>query len=106
VEWGRGEGDAAYVVAIGDQVEDRKGVLAEISAKVSAVNTNIINLRARPVTAGLARIDLTVEISDVKHLDKVMRAIKNVPGVMSVERMRPGGAEDDGPPAEAEAEVS
>jgi GTP pyrophosphokinase len=106
VEWGRGEGDAAYVVAIGVQVEDRKGVLAEISAKVSAVNTNIINLRARPVTAGLARIDLTVEISDVKHLDKVMRAIKNVPGVMSVERMRPGGAEDDGPPAEAEAEVS
>jgi guanosine-3',5'-bis(diphosphate) 3'-pyrophosphohydrolase len=103
VEWGRGEGDQAYVVAIGVQVEDRKGVLAKISAKVSAVNTNIINLRARPVTAGRARIDLTVEIADVKHLDKVMKAIKNVPGVITVERTRPGGAgEDEEPPAEAE----
>ena len=102
VEWGRGEGDAAYVVALGVQVEDRKGVLAEISAKVSAVNTNIINLRARSVTAGRARIDLTVEITDVKHLEKVMRAIRNVPGVMDVERTRPAaGVDNDEPPAEA-----
>ena len=33
-----------------------------------------------------ARIDMTVEIRDVKHLDKVIKSIKGVEGVLGVER--------------------
>ena len=33
-----------------------------------------------------ARIDVTVEISDVQHLDKVVKALKSVNGVIDVER--------------------
>jgi (p)ppGpp synthase/HD superfamily hydrolase len=33
-----------------------------------------------------ARIDMTVEIRDVKHLDKVIKSIKGVQGVLGVER--------------------
>jgi len=29
---------------------------------------------------------MTVEISDMKHLEKVMRSIKNIDGVLAVER--------------------
>ena len=34
------------------------------------------------------RIEVTVEVFDVKHLDKVTSSIKSVPGVLDVERLQ------------------
>jgi (p)ppGpp synthase/HD superfamily hydrolase len=48
-------------------------MLAEISAKVSDINTNITNMEARTGDDQQARIDMTVEISDVKHLERVIK---------------------------------
>jgi guanosine-3',5'-bis(diphosphate) 3'-pyrophosphohydrolase len=87
VEWDKAAGDQApYTVRLTMQVEDRKGMLAEISAKVSDINTNITNMEARTGEDMQARIDMTVEISDVKHLEKVIKSIKGVQGVIGVER--------------------
>jgi GTP pyrophosphokinase len=87
VEWDSVGGDAApYVVRITMQVEDRQGMLAEISARVSDINTNITNMEARSAGDIQARIDMTVEIKDVKHLEKVIKSIKAVDGVLGVER--------------------
>jgi guanosine-3',5'-bis(diphosphate) 3'-pyrophosphohydrolase len=87
VEWDSSGGDQApYTVRLTMQVEDRKGMLAEISAKVSDINTNITNMEARTGDDQQARIDMTVEIRDVKHLDKVIKSIKGVQGVLGVER--------------------
>src|SRR6188472_4416908 len=87
VEWESEVSDqAAYTVRLTMQVEDRKGMLAEISAKVSDINTNITNMEARTGDDQQARIDMTVEIKDVKHLEKVIRSIKGVQGVLGVER--------------------
>ena len=61
-------------------------MLAEISAKVSDINTNITNMQARTGEDQQARIDMTVEIKDVKHLERVIRSIKGVQGVIGVER--------------------
>ena len=86
VEWDQAASDAPYTVRLTMQVEDRKGMLAEISAKVSDINTNITNMQARTGDDQQARIDMTVEIRDVKHLDKVIKSIKGVDGVLGVER--------------------
>jgi GTP pyrophosphokinase len=87
VEWDKAAGDQApYTVRLTMQVEDRRGMLAEISAKVSDINTNITNMEARTGEDQQARIDMTVEISDVKHLEKVIKSIKGVQGVIGVER--------------------
>ena len=87
VEWDSASSDqAAYTVRLTMQVEDRKGMLAEISSKVSDINTNITNMEARTGDDQQARIDMTVEIRDVKHLDKVIKSIKRVSGVLGVER--------------------
>jgi GTP pyrophosphokinase len=86
VEWDTGEDLAPYVVRLTMQVEDRKGMLAEISAKISDINTNITNMEARTGEDQQARIDMTVEIRDVKHLEKVIKSIKGVQGVLGVER--------------------
>ena len=70
------------------QVEDRKGMLAEISSRVSNINTNITNMEARTGDDQPARIEMTVEINDVKHLDRVIKSIKGVQGVIGVERLQ------------------
>ena len=90
VEWEKapgGDGAASYTVKLTMDVEDRKGVLAAVSAVIADINTNIRNMEAR--TGGddqRARIDVTVEISDLNHLEKVIKALKSVKGVIDVER--------------------
>jgi len=87
VEWDSdGTDQAPYTVRLTMQVEDRKGMLAEISAKVSDINTNITTMEARTGGDHHARIDMTVEIKDMKHLEKVIKSIKGVEGVLGVER--------------------
>jgi (p)ppGpp synthase/HD superfamily hydrolase len=38
-----------------------------------------------------ARIDVTVEISDLKHLERVMKSLRAVEGVLDVERAGSAG---------------
>jgi guanosine-3',5'-bis(diphosphate) 3'-pyrophosphohydrolase len=85
VEWDKGTDAAPYTVRLTMEVEDRKGILAELSAKIAGINTNITNMEA---TTGdrRGRIEMTIEIKDVKHLEKVIKSIRGVEGVLDVER--------------------
>ena len=87
VEWDKGTDVAPYTVRLTMQVEDRKGMIAELSSRIADINTNIINLEASTRAEDHhARIDMTVEIQDLKHLEKVMKSIRGVEGVLGVER--------------------
>jgi guanosine-3',5'-bis(diphosphate) 3'-pyrophosphohydrolase len=85
VEWERG-GDAAYEVRISVEVEDRPGLLAAITAVLASTNTDIRNAEARTFDDRTAAIDLTLRIQDLKHLEKVVKSIRGVSGVIDVER--------------------
>jgi GTP diphosphokinase / guanosine-3',5'-bis(diphosphate) 3'-diphosphatase len=86
VEWDKGTDVAPYTVRLTMRVEDRRGMIAELSSRIADINTNIVNLEASTGTDSHARIDMTVEISDLKHLEKVMKSIRGVEGVLGVER--------------------
>ena len=87
VEWEKSTEQAPrYTVRLTMQVEDRKGILADLSAKVADINTNITSVDATTDEDHRGRIDMTVEISDLKHLEKVMKSLKSVEGVLGVER--------------------
>ena len=86
VEWDRGGEPGRYSVDLKLSVEDRKGLLAEISAKIADINTNITSVEARSEDGHLDHIAMTVEIHDLKHLEKVLKSIRKVPGVLDVER--------------------
>ena len=93
VEWDKGDAVARYTVKLTMEVEDRKGLLAAVSAKIAGINTNIKNMEARTGEDQHARIDMTIEISDLKHLEKVIKSLRTVDGVLGVERAgRAGGA--------------
>jgi guanosine-3',5'-bis(diphosphate) 3'-pyrophosphohydrolase len=85
VEWDKGSDPSPYTVRLSIQVEDRKGILADVSAKIAGINTNIRNVEAT-TTDQMGRIDMTVEISDVKHLQKVIKSLRSIEGVVDVER--------------------
>jgi GTP diphosphokinase / guanosine-3',5'-bis(diphosphate) 3'-diphosphatase len=85
VEWDKGSDPSPYTVRLSIQVEDRKGILADVSSKIAGINTNIRNVEAT-TTDQMGRIDMTVEISDVKHLQKVIKSLRSVEGVVDVER--------------------
>jgi GTP pyrophosphokinase len=100
VEWDKAaaaDAAARYTVRLTMEVEDRKGVLAAVSAKVADINTNIKNIEARTDNDQRGHIDMTVEISDMKHLERVIKSLKAVNGVLDVERA--GRAGRAGPPA-------
>jgi GTP pyrophosphokinase len=86
VEWDKTEASSNYTVKLTMEVEDRKGVLAAVSAKIAGINTNIKNMEAHTDEDRRARIDVTVEITDLKHLEKVIKSLKGVDGVLDVER--------------------
>jgi len=85
VEWDKGSDIQPYTVRLAIEVEDRKGMLAELSKRISDINTNITNVEARTGDQR-GRIDVTVEIKDVKHLEQVIKSVRGVSGVLNVER--------------------
>ena len=85
VEWEQG-GEAAYEVRIGVQVEDRPGLLAAITAVLAGMDTDIRNADVRTFDDSTAAIELTLRIQDLKHLERVVKSIRGVSGVIDVER--------------------
>jgi GTP pyrophosphokinase len=85
VEWERG-GEAAYDVRISVQVQDRPGLLAAITAVLADLQTDIRGAQARTFDDQTAAIELLLRIQDVKHFEKVVKAIRGVSGVIDVER--------------------
>ena len=86
VEWATAAPSAeAYAVPLTIVTEDRPGMLAEIAAVISEVKSNILNVEARTADER-GTIDITVEIPDMKHLERVIASIKRLDGVYDVNR--------------------
>jgi GTP pyrophosphokinase len=86
VEWDKGRDTLPYTVRLKIAVTDRRGILADVSSRIAAINTNIKDVEANVDVDHQASIRMTVEISDLKHLQKVVKAIRSVEGVTVVER--------------------
>ena len=86
VEWDKGKDAPAYTVRLKISVEDRKGILADVSSRIADINTNIKDVEATVGSDHRGSIRMTVEITDVKHLDRVMKALRSIDGVLAVER--------------------
>jgi GTP diphosphokinase / guanosine-3',5'-bis(diphosphate) 3'-diphosphatase len=88
VEWAGKADHAAYAVKLLAITENRTGMIAGITSAISDIKTGIREAKATVAPDNRGRIEVTVEVFDVKHLDKVIRSIRNVPGVLDVERLQ------------------
>jgi guanosine-3',5'-bis(diphosphate) 3'-pyrophosphohydrolase len=87
VEWDSTK-EYSYPVRIRIYSEDKKGLLGEISNSISSHEANIKNARVDTTEDKRAISTFEVEIRDLNHLNKVIKALGKIKGVQRVERMR------------------
>ena len=87
VEWAKAEKNQIQSVRLLATTENRTGMLAGITNAIADIKTGIRDARANVSKDDIGMIEVTVEVFDKKHLDKVVGAIEHVPGVIAVERV-------------------
>ncbi len=85
VSW-EGEKGTKYDITLSVNVEDRKGILADITSIIAETNTDIRTVEAKTFEDQKGTIDVTVSITNVKELDRISRSIRAVDGVLDVAR--------------------
>ncbi len=86
VVWDKGTAESGFVVLLGIQVEDRRGILAEVTSKIAGLKTDVLKVEASSGEYH-GRISVTVDIENLKHLQRIIKVILGVPGVLEVERL-------------------
>ncbi|HKJ93166.1 MAG TPA: bifunctional (p)ppGpp synthetase/guanosine-3',5'-bis(diphosphate) 3'-pyrophosphohydrolase [Longimicrobiales bacterium] len=84
IEWKAESGDRFYVRLV-IEGDDRRGLLSDIATAIADTGTNIQSAEIKGVEGGMNG-SFVVEVQDLSHLKKVIKAIRNVKGVISVER--------------------
>ncbi|MBN2047113.1 MAG: bifunctional (p)ppGpp synthetase/guanosine-3',5'-bis(diphosphate) 3'-pyrophosphohydrolase [Anaerolineaceae bacterium] len=87
VVWG--EPQKTYPVSIEIQAYDRQGLIGDISAVLrdEAVNIQNVNIKA---SHNIATVLLTLDVSDIAKLSKVLTHLETVPNVIEAHRIKPG----------------
>ncbi len=88
VSWSAAPETATYPVRLEVTTEDRTGILADIISAIANINTNINNVKAETLRGRYGLIDLTVEVTDMTHLEKIFNYLKTIKGVQDVERVK------------------
>lgn len=87
VEWAKSQKEEIQSVSLLVTTENRTGMLAGITNAIADIKTGIRDARANVSRDDKGLIEVTVEVYDKKHLDKVISAIEKVPDVIAVERV-------------------
>ena len=89
VEWAKSDKNEIQSISLLATTENRTGMLAGITNAIAEIKTGIRDARANVSKDDIGLIEVTVEVYDKKHLDKVINSIERVPGVIDVERVNP-----------------
>jgi len=89
VEWDVGM-DQSFMIKLDILVEDRKNILRDITQAIADTDTNV---RGAEIKGGETTSigNFIIEVKNLSHLNKTLKKIKNVKGVIQVERSK--GAE-------------
>ncbi len=85
IKWETGDG-ASYTARIWVITVDRKGMLASISGAISATEANILEAELKTTQDKKALFNFVVEVSNKAHLDRIMNNLRQIEGVIRVER--------------------
>jgi GTP pyrophosphokinase len=89
VSWGDLQ-TAAHAVKISVKTQDKPGLLASVSSSISAQEANITHAEAITGEDHQATLNFTIDIKDVEHLNKIIKNIEGIKGVLDVKRVKTG----------------
>jgi GTP pyrophosphokinase len=75
-----------YPVKLTLFTRDRQGLLADVTGAIADVHSNIQDIEVRTGDSQ-AHIDVTLDIVDMEHLEKVVSSLRKIEGVYQVERV-------------------
>ena len=87
VVWDKAKRSNEFSVNLAIQVEDRRGILADITTRIANVNINMRKVDAFVSDNERGRISVTMDITNFKHLQRVIKTLSAIPGVLGVERV-------------------
>jgi len=86
VEWDQNKLDKSYNVDICILSEDRKGLFSDLSKVCEDMDVHIAGVNAKSAKDQVVNITMTLSISNTNQMEKVLRSLKNIPGVADVYR--------------------
>ncbi len=89
VEWDVDK-DQSFIVRLAILVEDRKNILKDITEAIADADTNVRGAEIKPGQAATIG-NFIIEVKNLRHLNRAIKRIKRVKGVIEVERTK--GAE-------------
>ena len=87
VEWDTAT-SSQHAVKIAVIAEDKTGVLANVSSAIAECDANISRAEIITREDRKAELDFVVEIADTSHLNRVLKAVERVEGVLTARRLR------------------
>jgi GTP diphosphokinase / guanosine-3',5'-bis(diphosphate) 3'-diphosphatase len=87
VEWDTAT-SSQHAVKIAVIAEDKTGVLANVSSAIAECDANISRAEIITREDRKAELDFVVEIADTSHLNRVLKAVERVEGVLTAKRLR------------------
>jgi GTP pyrophosphokinase len=93
VQWD-GQKNEVYQVALIIEVEDQQGMLARLTEAITRAGSNITSIEADTHhELGRGNISVVCQLRDRKHLDKLLREVRSISGVLQVGRRTSGGVD-------------
>jgi len=89
VSWGDLQ-TAAHAVKISVRTQDKPGLLANVSSSISAAEANITHAEVFTGEDRQATLNFTIDIKDVEHLNRIIKNIEGINGVIDVRRVKTG----------------
>ncbi|HET6363770.1 MAG TPA: bifunctional (p)ppGpp synthetase/guanosine-3',5'-bis(diphosphate) 3'-pyrophosphohydrolase [Nitrospirota bacterium] len=89
VAWGDFQ-PGAHAVKISVRTEDKPGLLANVASSISAAEANITHAEAITGDDKQATLNFTIDIKDVEHLNRIIKNIETINGVLDVKRVKTG----------------
>jgi GTP pyrophosphokinase len=81
----------AFEVSIKLVVANQRGVLAKVAAEISSAGSNIQNVAVDPEDGGTyTGMHFTLQVSNRMHLARIMRALRRIPEVIRISRVKAG----------------
>jgi (p)ppGpp synthase/HD superfamily hydrolase len=77
-----------FQAAIDVTVENRRGVLAKVASEVADAGSNIDSISTEEDRAVFTTMHFVVEVANRQHLARVMRALRRLPDVKKIARVR------------------
>src|SRR5688572_8294828 len=90
VQWDA-ETRKSFEVSIKLVVANQRGVLAKVAAEISGEGSNIQNVAVDPEDGGnYTTMHFTLQVSNRLHLAQIMRALRGIPEVIRISRVKSG----------------